>query len=1120
MGFPRSTVRISNIPRTAIAEELLRFFESAVGPVYACEIASAHRNWMSLGFGRVQFESLASAEKACSLASAGRLPLFQRFHLAVSRSVEDVIVRASEAGNRVRGGVLRAGVLADEGRMEVLDSWEGVGVEIMPERKKMEVFLEDGGECYKLEVMFEDVMSSHGCRLGGGEQLNAILLQLKFGPRIYHRVSGPNLKSKFASDRFHICREEFQFLWVRTTDFSSTKAVGMCFYFCLELGKRVPVSDILKSLPFPCEMGDLIPRKREPFCSLLELVPIISCPELPYEILFQLNSLVHTQKISILQAFNLFDFLKKEDCDTVLNIIMKMHKLKSTCSNPVQFIDRELQCMRTSKKSMTVNKRSLPEHLNYCHRALVTPAKVYFLGPELENSNYVIKHFSAYASDFLRVSFVDEDWGKLSSDAISTRIELGFVSELYKTKIYNRMLSVLRDGIAIGSKQFEFLAFSASQLRGNSCWMFASNGDVSAETIRKWMGDFNKIRSVSKCAARMGQQFSSSFPAMPVQSKEVDIIEDIYSFSDSNSDANGVKYCFSDGIGKISLSFAEQISRRCGLDKTPSAFQIRYGGYKGVIAVDQTSFCKLSLRPSMLKFDSNNTMLNITSYSKYLPCYLNREIICLLSTLGIDDAVFEAMQQDQMSILDDMLKNKAVALTVIGKISGPEKGKAESLLMHGYEPNSEPYLSMLLKAYRAYQLSDIRSRCRIFVPKGRILLGCLDESGTLDYGQVFLRITLTKEELGNMNQVFFKEADHSTAVITGKVMVTKNPCLHPGDIRVLEAVYDLHLDEMGFVDCVVFPQKGKRPHPNECSGGDLDGDLYFISWDERLMPPQTDPPLDYIGLSSRLQDHEVTLVEIQKFFVNYMINDSLGAISTAHLVYADSEPLKARSPKCLELASLHSMAVDFAKTGVPAEMPRILRPKEFPDFMERWDRPMYPSKGILGKLYRATSSHNSSETSETIWSRELAAASYDMDLEVEGFEMFLKPAKDHYNQYAEKLSFLMNYFGAKSEDEILTGYMRSCSDYVLKDKKKFGDMIDRITIAVRCLHEEVKSWLTGGRESESMRTASAWYHVTYHPDFWSPGKFLSFPWIVCDVLMSIKDSKIYRRIGRGESKDQ
>ncbi|WRX19908.1 RNA-dependent RNA polymerase, partial [Theobroma cacao] len=46
---------------------------------------------------------------------------------------------------------------------------------------------------------------------------------------------------------------------------------------------------------------------------------------------------------------------------------------------------------------------------------------------------------------------------------------------------------------------------------------------------------------------------------------------------------------------------------------------------------------------------------------------------------------------------------------------------------------------------------------------------------------------------------------------------------------------------------------------------------------------------------------------------------------------------------CLELATLHSMAVDFGKTEAPVEMPRSLKPREFSDFMQRVDKPMYAS---------------------------------------------------------------------------------------------------------------------------------------------------------------------------------
>ena len=67
---------------------------------------------------------------------------------------------------------------------------------------------------------------------------------------------------------------------------------------------------------------------------------------------------------------------------------------------------------------------------------------------------------------------------------------------------------------------------------------------------------------------------------------------------------------------------------------------------------------------------------------------------------------------------------------------------------------------------------------------------------------------MSKAELQSEDHSFFRKVDETTCIIVGKVVVTKNPCLHPGDIRVLEAVYEVELEEKGLVDCLIFPQNG------------------------------------------------------------------------------------------------------------------------------------------------------------------------------------------------------------------------------------------------------------------------------------------------------------------------
>lgn len=177
-----ASLRVSNIPPSAVAAELLAFFDSAVagaGGAFACEIAAAHRGWLSRGHGTVQFGSAAAAAAAAGLASSGRLPRFLGALLSVSPSPVDLLPRASDLSLRAAGAGLVVGDRVAERVFEAADAWDGVRAEVIPGKRRVDLYLEHDSQRYKLEVLFEDMKDCLGCTLDG---MGAILLQVSCRP--------------------------------------------------------------------------------------------------------------------------------------------------------------------------------------------------------------------------------------------------------------------------------------------------------------------------------------------------------------------------------------------------------------------------------------------------------------------------------------------------------------------------------------------------------------------------------------------------------------------------------------------------------------------------------------------------------------------------------------------------------------------------------------------------------------------------------------------------------------------------------------------------------------------------------------------------------------------------
>lgn len=102
------------------------------------------------------------------------------------------------------------------------------------------------------------------------------------------------------------------------------------------------------------------------------------------------------------------------------------------------------------------------------------------------------------------------------------------------------------------------------------------------------------------------------------------------------------------------------------------------------------------------------------------------------------------------------------------------------------------------------------------------------------------------------------------------------------------------------------------------SGGDLDGDVYFIAWDKEMIsyikPENIKEPADYS--KSELIKEKPDSDDLADYFVFYLQRDVLGTVSNLWLQLADYYGQQGPCHEyCISLSHMCSVAVDFAKHG-------------------------------------------------------------------------------------------------------------------------------------------------------------------------------------------------------------
>ena len=110
--------------------------------------------------------------------------------------------------------------------------------------------------------------------------------------------------------------------------------------------------------------------------------------------------------------------------------------------------------------------------------------------------------------------------------------------------------------------------------------------------------------------------------------------------------------------------------------------------------------------------------------------------------------------------------------------------------------------------YEVIKASIVAAKEKININLGcSVMFGIIDEYNQLEEGQVLV----------------------CNGGIIGDVLVTRAPCMFPGDIQKAKAV-GANGDKRYkcFDQVIVFSAKGERPLADKLGGGDLDGDRFHI----------------------------------------------------------------------------------------------------------------------------------------------------------------------------------------------------------------------------------------------------------------------------------------------------
>ena len=557
-----------------------------------------------------------------------------------------------------------------------------------------------------------------------------------------------------------------------------------------------------------------------------------------------------------------------------------------------------------------------------------------------------------------------------------------------------------------GAKQpgaYNFIFFALSGDNGNL-------PPLGLRDIIGWAIPFseNKDEPLCKSYARFDLRASRTVQVLDLNPGEIEFVDDDRATRDLpdtrfNNEEHAIEFehneiyyrktVMNDGCSEVPYWTLRQIGLAFGQSRTPSAAQFRCAGAKGMIfssRIDDDedaenpyampSGPKLRISKSQLKlkppngaqanngYDRDYYSLQVIAISHPSgPSYLYTDFLPILVACGVSPTAIENLAvrhadhfketlmsaiesreafrkwlHEQHTTLEERRRNDDIATRAGFPQAGMEK--AIQMLESGFEPTAFTPLADIIAAELQSLVKQMLKAIKIVLPLSTMVYGIADPSGTLEPGEIHLCFSTSFHD---------RTSDRSWTSLHSHVLVARTPSARASDIQKVRAVYKPELAHLQ--DVVVFSKKGPRPLAGKLSGGDYDGDMFWICWEPLLVKPFENRPApqqlpDPTSLGIKVDKRKLGDIvsdpdseDQTRHFVrigtaNRMNSNWLGVITIMHARVMYVEGLL--SPRAVTLTNAKDLLIDSDKNGYTFDSEALERFKQEND-LARLPTPAY-----------------------------------------------------------------------------------------------------------------------------------------------------------------------------------